>query len=49
MTVEIHDDHEVDHNEKFEIHLSHVASHRSHPDHIGDINKVTVAILEKEG
>ena len=46
MTVEIHDDHEVDHNEKFEIHLSHVA--RS-PDHIGDINKVTVAILEKEG
>ena len=46
MVVEIHDDHEVDHNEKFEIHLSDVA--RS-PAHIGDIKKVTVAILEKEG
>ena len=46
MTVEIHDDHEVDHNEKFEIHLSHVGRTANK---IGDINKVTVAILEKEG
>ena len=46
MMVEIHDDHEIDHNERFEIHLSPVG--RS-ADHIGDINKVTVAILEKEG
>ena len=46
MMVGIHDDHEVDHNEKFEIHLSHVGRTANK---IGDINKVTVAILEKEG
>ena len=46
MTVEIHDDHEVDHNEKFEIHLSDVA--RS-SDHIGTLNRVGVTIVEREG
>lgn len=46
MMVEIHDDHEVDDNERFEIQLSHVG--RS-PNHIGDLKKVGVTILEKEG
>ena len=46
MMVEIRDDHEIDDNERFEIHLSHVG--RS-ADKIGDLNKVGVTILENEG
>ena len=46
MNVTINDDHEVDDNERFEIQLSHVV--RS-PSHIGDLKKVGVKILEKEG
>ena len=44
--VKIHDDHEIDDNERFEIHLSDVE--RS-PDHIGNIKQVGVTIVENEG
>ena len=46
MNVTIHDDHEVDDNERFEIQLSDVG--RS-PDHIGALKRVGVTIVEREG
>ena len=51
MMVKIHDDHEVDDNEKFEIQLSHVGSvgRIISPDHIGNLNNVAVTIRETEG
>ena len=51
MNVTIHDDHEVDDNEKFEIQLSHDGSvgRIISPDHIGNLNNVTVTIRETEG
>ena len=46
MRVKIHDDHDIDDNERFEIQLSHVE--RS-SDHIGALNRVGVTIVEREG
>ena len=46
MTIKIHDDHDIDDNERFEIQLSDVG--RS-PGHIGTLNRVGVTIVEREG